>query len=169
MRALAALLLPALCHCAITLSAAAAPTFDTRATPGGEGRLALEGAFGSPELRMYGSVAGGGGYLAGSRAAEALVSPELGLVLGQQPAVTFGGLYTARFLIGQGVAHGGGGQVGVAWPVKATGGEHGYLALGFRASAEGVALPDGSAIGLFQLGLLVRWTTFDTTANRMSD
>jgi hypothetical protein len=158
--------------CATSLSVSAAPTLDTKGRAGTEERLELTAAAGSTTARLYGGVAVGAGYLGAAGSGYATVSPEAGVEGGQSIRWSAGAMYAPKALFAgpDKVAHG----VGVAgqalFHVARMGGEDGRLVLGPRLSAEanfGVGDPaaDGTrAIGLFQLGLVVRWVTFDTTA-----
>jgi hypothetical protein len=159
--------------CATSLSLTAAPNVDTRGRFGTEERIELAGAVGSEKLRFYGAIAGGAGYLDGSGSGYGLVSPELGFEGGRAVRWSVGGMYAPRFFF-RGpvkVAHGTGVAGQVLFRVARASGEDGSFAIGPRLSTEaafGLGAPDASGdrttIGIFQLGLVLRWVAFDTTA-----
>ena len=172
--ALAALVvLPAVTTgCATSLSASASPGVDTTGHFGGEGRLQVSAAAGDPGLRFFVALAGGAGHLDSLHSGYATVSPEVGVEGGRAITWSAGALYTPRILFDgpPDVAHGGGVAGHVLFRLKRTGGEKGGLLLGPRLSIEGLdrgPSPPGqpSALALFQLGLVLRWLTFDTTGN----
>lgn len=158
--------------CAAGFSLTAAANLDTKGHFGTEERLQLSAAAGDTRLRFFGALSGGAGYLGGAGSAFATVSPELGVEGGREVQWSASGFYAPRFLF-QGpldVAHGGGSAGQVLFRVQRTGGENGSVLLGPRFSMEVVdldpSLPEGKgAVALFQLGVVVRWITFDTTAN----
>ncbi len=160
----------ALTGCATSLSAAAAPSVDTTGHFGGEGRVSLAAAAGSPSFRMFVGLGAGVGYLDGFGSGYATVTPELGFEGGRKVQWSAIGFYAPKLLF-QGpydVAHGVGAGGQVLFHVRRTGGEDGAFLLGPRLSLEAVA-PDFSessekdAVALLQLSLVFRWVTFDTT------
>ena len=158
--------------CAAGFSLTAAANVDTKGRFGTEERLQLSAAAGDTRLRFFGALSGGAGYLGGAGSAFATDSPELGVEGGREVQWSASGFYAPRFLF-KGpvdVAHGGGSAGQVLFRLRRTGGEKGSLLLGPRFSMEVVdldpSLPEGKGtVALFQLGVVVRWITFDTTAN----
>lgn len=160
--------------CAVSLSAIASPTVDTTGHFGTEERLHLTSAAGDPRLRFFVALSGGAGYLDGPKAGFGTIAPELGVEGGREIQWSASALYSPRFLASGpvDVVNGGGVAGQVLFRVADRGGEHASLLLGPRLSAEVLDLnpdpvrTDGArAVGLFQLGLVLRWTTFDTTGN----
>jgi hypothetical protein len=160
--------------CAGSVSAGAAPTIDTRARVGHEERLTLAAALGGEDIRCYGAVAGGVGHLPAAESGYALVSPEIGFESGRNVVWAGGVHYSPRFFFAgdRPVAQGFGVAGEILYRLASTGGEDGWLAEGLRLSAEDVpnvdvTAPnrpgDAAAIGLFQFGVVLRWTPFDTT------
>jgi hypothetical protein len=154
--------------CATWISVAAAPTLDTHAAPGAEGRVEAGAAAGNPTTRAYLSLAGGGGYLSHDAQGYGLFSPELGFEKGN--ALRYGGgmLYTARWLgdADPSLRNGGGVEGHVLGRLQSTGGEDGALFIGARLQAEVVGGRDPEPDrGLFGLSLMLQWITFDTTRN----
>ena len=167
-RASLLLLLPGL-GCATSLSGSVAPALDSTGALGHEERVEASAVLGTPAVRMGASVAGTAGRLG------ALDSGYGGFALGGTveggrdlvwSATSF---YGPRFPFGGGgVVHGGGVAVQALFRVARAGGESGAYLLGPRLSFEAL-FGDGlrpiarERLGYLQLGLVVRWTTFDTT------
>lgn len=157
--------------CAVSVSALASPAVDTTGHFGTEERLQLSSAAGTPPLRFFVAVAGGGGYLDGPRSGFATISPEVGVEGGRKLQWSASAFYAPRFLLaGPGGVLDGGGVAGhLLFRVQEGGGEHSGFLLGPRLSAEVIELdasrPESGAAALFQLGLVLRWTAFDTTGN----
>jgi hypothetical protein len=147
--------------CATSLSAIGSPTFDTSARVGHEERLEVTAAAGDPGFRFYASAGAGLGYLRAAGSGYALVSPGLGVEGGKDLLWSAGATYAPRFFFtGASTAHGIGAQGQLLYRLGGMGGEDGSLLAGLRLSAEDLPARD---TGLFQLGLVVRWITFDTT------
>jgi hypothetical protein len=168
---IASLALPGAAGCAAGFALSAAPSVDTKGGLGTEERLQAFAGVGAPSFRFFGALSAGAGYLGGARSGFATVSPELGVEGGREVVWSVSALYAPRFLFTGpvSVAQGGGAAGQVLFRVQRMGGEDGSLLVGPRLSAEVVdlnpALPEGKGtVGLFQLGVVLRWTTFDTTA-----
>ncbi len=169
---MASLALPGASGCAAGVSLAAAPSVDTRGNVGTEERLQAFAGVGTPDFRFFTALSAGGGHLGGASTGYFTLSPEVGVEGGRDLLWSVGTFYAPRFLSSGpvGVVHGGGAEGQVLFPLRRTGGDGGGLLLGPRLAAEAVALdpslPEGKGtVGLFQLGVVLRWTTFDTTGN----
>lgn len=161
--------------CAASVGAMASASVDTTGHFGADARVVGEAAVGDPDLRAFVSLAAGGGYLDVARRGLLSGAVELGVEGGRGLRWSAGAGYSPRFFFGGAVpvAHAGLVSGQLLFPLARTGAERGGLCVGVRASAElvsGLGAPDASgapgAIGLFQLGAVFQWITFDTTANR---
>lgn len=155
--------------CAVSFAATAAPSLDTHAYWGAEGRIEARAAVGTEDFRSYVAVAAGGGYLGSYQSGYGTVMPELGFETGGDLRWGAGMVYAPRFIGGADpvTRHGLGGAAELVAQVMNLGAEHAGLYLGPRLQAEHVwGVGEESSRGLFTLGLCLRWVTFDTSSAR---
>lgn len=156
--------------CAVSSSLTAGPAVTTTGHFGTEARGALAAAAGNKNFRVFLGLAAGPGYLDNLQSGYAVVSPELGIEGGREIQWSGSSFYAPRipFRGEADVVHGWGAAGHVLFRVARTGGEDGSFLLGPRLSAEAMLVdsstPEGQrGVGLFQLGLVLRWVMFDTT------
>ena len=158
--------------CAVSSSLTAGPAVTTSGHPGTEVRGSLAAAAGQKSFRAFLGLSAGAGYLGDLQSGHAVVSPEVGLEGGCEIQWSGSTFYSPRipFQGEVGVVHGWGAAGHVLFRVARTGGEAGSFLLGPRLSAEAMIVdsstPEGQrGVGLFELGLVLRWVMFDTTGN----
>ena len=151
--------------CATSLSLHGGPSLDGAGKPGAEGRVELAAAGGSPDFRMYTSIAGGGGRAGSYESSHGAFAFEGGVEGGRDHRWAVGGLLTSRFFLhgADTFAGGTGASAQYLYRFKRAGGENGAYAIGPRFVTEVSWGGPRDTLVIVQFALVLRWITFDTT------